>query len=180
MKFQNVDHIITAKHMSKTGNARDWITQCLDDIYKSKGVRIAVIEETDGTPLLARVHRGHWICDCEVCNGAMVVDPDYPVFFCCTCFNRNNRGRLRPVIFPEESERLLLEQELLRRPVNDVAGVTDSDRAANARAVLYKRMKDGTELPMLREWLPYESLEVIREQNKLVETWEKEIKQKGK
>ena len=108
----------------------------------------------------------------------MVVDVDYPAFFCCNCFNRNNGGALRPVQFPPALERLEIERLLLERPVNDVAGITDSDRAASAQAILYKDMPNGQTVGVLREWLPGETVEELREQNKLVAQWKNEIKVK--
>ena len=60
----------------------------------------------------AVVDNGRWIAKCE-CNGAEYVDPDYPLFFCCSCGNKSTDSRLRPVIFPGDMKKI--ETELLSR-----------------------------------------------------------------
>ncbi len=42
-----------------------------------------------------------WVAMCE-CGGAEVVDPNEPVFFCCSCGNAKVGGLWRPVNFPQE------------------------------------------------------------------------------
>lgn len=63
-----------------------------------------------GKPVSAFVDYGRWVAQCE-CNGAEIVDPDVPEFFCFSCGNESNGGRLRPVIFPNEIKEI--EKQLL-------------------------------------------------------------------
>lgn len=178
--FQSINYIIRSKHLVKSGNPKDWITQCLDNIFKNRGVKIEVREQVKGSAVIARVYNGHWIADCDVCKGAMFVDPDYPFFFCCECFNRSNDGCLRPIQFPNENDRLEIEKLLLERPVNDIAGVTDSERAGRALPILYQEFADGSTQGLLRNWEPQETIENLKEQNKLVEKWKKATKKGGR
>lgn len=136
MNIKSVDYIITAKHYG--GSAREYIRKMQRAIHR-RGVPVNVRNleaEPTGIPVLARIWQGQWIADCE-CNGACFVDPEEPVFFCFTCGNRANDQQPRPVIFPPEEERKEIERLLLERPVNDLGGLTDLERAGLAKPVLF-------------------------------------------
>lgn len=157
--MKNVDYIITAAHLSGTNKGRDWLTKLKADIEARRGIKIVMKNEAADSPVYARIYRGHWIADCDVCGGAMFVDPSDPVFFCLECFNRRENGRVRPVIFPDDRQEI--ERAILERPVNDYAGVTDSERAGRA----FYAAGGQT---FTRDWIPGETAEDIRRQNEAI------------
>lgn len=74
--------------------------------------------EPTGKPVNAEVNHGRWICNCETCHGAEVVDPADPFFFCLSCLNKDNDHNLRPVMFPAGMQRIeavLLERKEARQ-----------------------------------------------------------------
>jgi hypothetical protein len=179
--FSSVDYIISAKHYG--GSARGYIRKQQQDLHRSRGIAVTIKDldqEPTGIPVKARIWQGQWIADCE-CNGASFVDPDEPVYFCFSCGNRVNGSKPRPVIFPATLERLEIERLILERPVDDLAGLTDLERAGMAKAVLHKEVSlpDGTTalLPMVRSWEPHESIEDLRaQQEEPIRKWRKELK----
>lgn len=160
--MKHVDYIITSKHLG--GSNRAWVMKLKTDIEKKRGIKITMKDTLAKSPVFARIYRGHWIADCDVCNGAMFVDPSEPVFFCLECFNRKENGKLRPVIFPEDRQNI--EAAVLERPINDYAGVTDSERAM--RAFIQAGDKIAT-----RDWIPGETAEDIRKQNAVIQGMKK-------
>lgn len=168
--MKSIDYIVTAKHYG--GSARGYIRKMQDAKYKS-GIAVQINglnEEPTGVPVNARIWQGQWIADCEWCNGACFVDPDEPVFFCFGCGNRANGSRPRPVVFPEDVKKI--EELILSRPVNDVAGLTDMERAGMSKPILFVEKvmtgddgKDVTvRLPLARSWEPGESVEDLCDQ----------------
>jgi hypothetical protein len=101
------------------------------------------------------------------------VDPDEPVFFCFGCGNRENAGYLRPVIFPPA--RLEIEKLVLERPVDDIRGLDDLDRAPQARPLVFAQVDRGdgniVTLPLSRSWTPNETVEELMRQNQAVYDW---------
>lgn len=156
---KTVNHIITAKDLSPTGRPRDWMLKLKGDIEKRRGIKITFRETMAKSPVYARIYRGHWIADCDVCSGAMFVSPDDPVFFCVECFNRKDNGKLRPIIFPDNRQDI--EAAILERPVNEFAGVTESERAGRASLTVGGRT-------FTRDWMPGETAEMIRQQNAVI------------
>jgi len=65
-----------------------------------------------GKPVDAQIDFSRWIGRCE-CGGAEIIDPDYPYFYCFSCGNKSNKGKLRPVTFPVDYK--IIETELLTR-----------------------------------------------------------------
>jgi len=180
--MENINYIVTAKHYG--GSARGYIRKMQNDIHKNRGIAVTIKKLDDapnGNPVKALIWQGQWIAECEWCNGATFVDPDEPVFFCFGCGNRANGSQPRPVIFPAEYRKI--EELILSRPVNDMAGLTDLERAGMSRAILFveKRTLDekGTEvtvtLPLSRSWEPGESVEdLISQQEEPIRKWKKE------
>lgn len=114
---------------------------------------------TTGKSVTAFVSFGFWIARCE-CNGAEYVAPGEP-FYCQSCGNYENGGQPRPVIFPEDKQQI--EDELLRRPIMHGTGRNIVERTQRQRAVIQ------TEKGWLsRTWLPEETLDDIKEQNKIL------------
>lgn len=174
--LKSVDFIVTAKHYGD-GSARGYIRKMQRDIHRRGiAVRIKGLDaEPTGTPVTARIWQGQWIAECE-CGGASFVDPDEPIFFCFGCGNRINDSHPRPVSFPPEMERLEIERLILERPVNDVAGLTDLERAGMAQPVIHVQ-KQGRSVPLTRSWSPGESIEDLHEQqDEAIKKWRKELK----
>lgn len=177
MELKNVDFIVTAKHYSTAegadGTVRGRISKMIADIRQRRGVVVSAdLDNVSGDPVIARIWQGQWIADCE-CRGAQFVDPSEPIFFCTDCLNRLNNGRARPVAFPAEAERMEIEKLILARPVNDVRGVTDLERAGGAQPVIFVEIEPGNVQPLRRDWLPSETVEDLRAQNAPVEAWKK-------
>lgn len=180
--IKSVDYIIKARHYG--GSARGYIRKMQKGFMKH-GIAVTIKDldgEPTGAPVYARVWQGQWIANCE-CNSASFVDPEEPVFFCFGCGNRSNGSKPRPVVFPEEWREI--EQKLLERPVNDIAGLTDNERAGMAQAVLYKEKlePDGVGgsrkiiLPLTRSWEPGETLaDLADQQDAVVRNWHAELK----
>ena len=74
------------------------------------GVAVPPIDQLDDRPVVARIHRGMWIADCE-CGGAELIWLDEPVFRCSDC-----HGPWRRVILPDVDERVKITACLLVRP----------------------------------------------------------------
>lgn len=72
---------------------------------------IKLSDELSENPVTARIDHGRWIADCE-CKGAEYVDPDEPIFFCASCKNAADEGRLRSVKFPPAATRKKIEKKL--------------------------------------------------------------------
>jgi len=174
--MQSVGYIVTAKHYATRDGARtvrERIQRLAIGIRQRNGlINLHVNDDPKGFAVLAEIDFGQWIGHCE-CGGAEFVDHEEPIFMCFSCGNRNNAGYLRPVIFPAERE--TIEALVLERPVNDLRGLDDLDRAYQAKPLLFAQMEnsDGTSqaLPLSRSWTPNESVDELRRQNKAVYAW---------
>jgi hypothetical protein len=177
--FTSVNYIITAKHYGN-GSARGYIRNMQKLIHQRRGVSVTINgleDEPTGAPVEARIWQGQWIADCE-CRSASFVDPDEPVFMCFGCGNRANGQKPRPVIFPPEAERKEIERLLLERPVDDLAGLTDLERAGMARALINVENEQGERLPLTRSWNPGQSpADLHAEQDIHVKNWHKALKE---
>lgn len=164
------DYIITSKHYSPTGISMDYLTTQRDIIHKTRGVFLEINQVPAGKPVLARIERGQWIADCE-CGGATFVDPEWPYTFCFNC--RTNGSHLRPVEFPENWKEI--ELTLLERPVNDMAGLTDNEKAMLSKPLIVVQGKGGLD----RNWNPGETVEELhRQHDKPLMEWRKSLKGK--
>lgn len=175
-KITSLDRIITAKDYG--GSARAYIRRQQINLHRTRGISVTIKDldgKPSGLPVKARIWQGQWIADCE-CNGACFVDPDEPIFFCFSCGNRANGQRPRPVEFPPEAERKEIERLLLERPVNDLAGLTDNERAGLAQPLLW--MDTGTTmLPLSRSWEPGETPADLRaQQEEPIRKWREGLK----
>ncbi len=178
MNIKSVDFIVSAKHYG--GSARGYIRKQQQAKHKA-GVPVTIRGLDDapvGQPVQARVWQGQWIADCDICRGASFIDPEEPVFFCFGCGNRANGGYPRPVTVPENWREI--EATLLQRPVNDMAGITDLERAALARPVIEVEVQtpEGPRnLPLVRSWEPHETVEDLQaQQDEPIRQWRKELK----
>lgn len=196
----SVNRIISAKDYG--GSTKAYIRKWQKEKMKA-GIQV-LIRDIDqpatGKPLPAVIWQGQWIVRTDCCNSASFVDPDEPIFVCFTCANRANDNRPRPVLFPPEAERKEIERLILERPVEDVAGLTDMERAGLARPLLYveveeleistggpagfmdmQQMQPRTvkrTYPLVRSW-EGESLEALHaEQDVVVKNWHKKLKEK--
>lgn len=102
------DKIVTTKDLIDQKHAKN-INELRASMAK---MTKKIIKEGDATgkPVEAFVDFGRWVARCE-CNGAEIVDPESPEFFCYSCGNASNNGRLRPVSFPKEMKQI--EEQLL-------------------------------------------------------------------
>lgn len=76
--------------------------------------KTVVNEISNRAVVLARINAGRWIADCE-CNGAEYVHPEQNTFFCSSCGNLQDGGKLRLVEFPKDYKKI--EVELLKRKI---------------------------------------------------------------
>lgn len=121
-------------------------------------------------PVKARIELGQVCADCE-CGGVEFVCVEQPFFYCFACFNRLDGGALRPVVFPNAETWAEITRLVLLRPVNDVRGADEADRAAGAKAIIYLEQPDGRHLPLTRSWNPHESIEDLLRENEAVEKY---------
>lgn len=169
-QFKSIDYIVTARHYSTDGTALGYLKRIRDEIAAKRGIFLPIIEVPAGEPLLARIHRGQWIADCE-CGGATFVDPEWPFTYCFTC--RQNGDHIRPVTFPENWKEI--ERVILERPVNDRAGLTDLERAGLARPMILVEDKGG----LAREWGPHETVaDLHAQQDAPIKAWHKSMRGK--
>lgn len=177
MPIKSLDYIITAKHYGN-GSARQYVKNQQIKIKRDRGIAVTVndLEKVaTGEPVQARIWQGQWIADCE-CKSASFVDPEEPIFFCFGCANRLNGNKPRPVIFPPEEERKEIERLLLERPVDDMAGLTDMERAGMAKALLLKQSGQAG-LPLTRSWEPYETIDDLHaQQDAPIAEWRRSLK----
>jgi len=61
----------------------------------------------------------------------------------------------------------LIEAAILARPVNDIKGATDLERAGLAQPAIVIKSSQG-EFPLVRSWKPEESLDELLKQNAVV------------
>lgn len=164
-----INRIISAKDYGGSGSA--YLRKQQEELRR-KGISVIIhgMDKPSGKPVLPEIWQGQWIARCEDCNGASFIDPDEPMFFCFGCGNRMNGGFCRPVLMPENWKEI--ETVLLERPVNDVAGLTDLERAGMARPVIFVEKEvevDGKtvtlSLPLVRSWKHGETVEELRQQH---------------
>jgi hypothetical protein len=189
VNMQSLDYIITAKHYAAREGAKtvkERILRIRERLHKNNGIRLTIAEADkapSGKAVRAEINFGQWIAVCE-CGGAEFVDPDEPLFFCFSCGNRANESRIRPVTFPPKSERELIERLVLERPVDDLRGMTDLERAHQARALIYQQVETeaggaSVALPLTRCWTPDESLQELTLQNIAITAWRESLKEPG-
>lgn len=177
MNIKPLDRIISAKDYG--GSGKGYLRKHQEELRRKSGVSVNIhgIDNPTGTPVLPEIWQGQWIARCEFCNGASFIDPDEPVFFCFGCGNRMNGGYCRPVIIPDNWKEI--EAVLLERPVNDVAGLTDLERAGMARAVIHVEEKvdvDGMTVvlkqPLVRSWIYGETVaDLHNQQDESIRRW---------
>ncbi len=173
--METVNRLITAKDYA----IREGVATVRERIMKrhlkwqrkSKVPLPIKLDVISSRPVYARIELGQVIADCE-CGCAEFVDIEEPIFYCFECFNRRDGGAVRPVQFPDADTWAEITRLVLLRPVNDVRGLDDADRAANAQAVIYFEQADGRHLPLTRTWNPGELIENLLKENEVIEKWE--------
>lgn len=168
--MDSLSRIITAKDYSERegagGSVRARILKMREKYHKGRNIALTLngIDAAKGDAVRARIWQGQWIADCE-CGGAEFVEPSEPIFYCFSCGNRANHNYVRPVEFPVERE--AIEAAVLARPVDDVRGLTDLERAGLAKPLVIVDA-GGNQFPLTRSWNPDESLGELLEQNKVL------------
>ena len=159
-----IDRIITAKDYAQREGAktvRERIEKICEKMRLRNVMDTPINGKPKGKPVSAELNFGQWIAKCPDCPGAEAVDPDEPIFYCFSCGNFSNGGQPRAVIFPPEKERKAIEKEILKRPVKVGRGTHDIERLTLAEPMA--RDEKGL---LSRSWLPGETLDDIKEQNK--------------
>ena len=169
--MDSLTRIITAKDYSERegagGSVRARILKTREMYHKKKNIALTIlgIDAAQGAAVRARIWQGQWIADCE-CGGAEFVEPSEPIFYCFSCGNRVNHNYVRPVEFPVERE--AIEAAVLARPVDDMRGLTDLERAGLAKPLVIVDA-GGSQFPLTRSWNADESLSELLEQNKVLD-----------
>ena len=88
-------------------------------------------------PLYAEIDHANWRVVCDTCREAMVINYG-ELYFCPNCLNAAYGGKARLVMFPNQSDRIRIEELLSKRPN-----------------------------PNNRNWLPYETVENLIKENEL-------------
>jgi len=173
--METVNRLITAKDYcvrESAANVKERIAKRHARMTRKLKVPLPLkLDVTSPRPVKARIELGQVIADCE-CGCAEFVDMDEPVFFCFECFNRRDGGALRPVVFPDPETWAEITRLVMLRPVDDLRGMDDADRAAGAKAVIYLEQPDGRHLPLTRTWNPGETIEDLLKENEAIEKWE--------
>ena len=154
-----MDQIVNGKHVAlahKEKSFRDWVLHISAEKYQRNIIKYPFTGKVaERKTVNARVDFGRWMADCPDCNGCEYVDPDDPFFFCLSCGNVMLEGYARRVVFPKNMAEI--EKELVRRPVNDLIGSNDVDRAMKARPI-YPGLS--------RSWNPHETVTDLKNQLK--------------
>jgi hypothetical protein len=172
-KMDNVSFIVTARNYSlrygADGSVRGFVRKWQQKLHRERAIAVNVRGldgEPVGMPVRGYIHQGQWLAECDACGGHEFVDPNEPVFFCWGCVNRANNGYIRPVEFPADWREI--EAAILARPVNDMRGESDLERAGMAQPRVVIRVEAGSVLPLVRSWKPDESLEDVLRQNEVL------------
>jgi hypothetical protein len=157
-----MDKIITALDYAKQNGCKT-VREHLEKIQAKMKKRYdtPLTGTPKGKPVAAEINFGRWIARCPDCNGAEDVDPNEPIFYCFSCGNFSNNGRPRSVIFPPTKERKAIEAEILKRPVKIRGGANELERMVNAVPEVVT--DEGI---LSRSWLPGETVDEIKRQNK--------------
>jgi len=154
-----MNEIVNGKHLAIAKgekSLRDWVLKTAADRFRKGAFRYPftgkIIEKKS---VNARIDFGRWIFDCPDCNGCEFVDPSDPFGYCLSCGNVTIEGHARLVIFPKNMDGI--ENELLKRPVNDLIGANDVDRALKAKPVYFA---------LSRSWNPGETIADLKKQMK--------------
>jgi hypothetical protein len=150
----------------------DRIMKMRDQILRVKHVLLPIQAEKYAIdPVYGFIENSQWIARCE-CGGCEFVDPDDGVFYCFSCCNRAYNSMLRHVVFPDADTRKEIEQLLLLRPVDDLRGQTDLERAGLARALILVQVSEDVALPLTRSWNVGETLDDLHaQQDDAIEAW---------
>ncbi len=65
------------------------------------------------SPAIAYINGGRWLGTCPICGSTEYVASIRPILFCHTCHNDDIQQAARPVVFPPEAEKILIELTLL-------------------------------------------------------------------
>lgn len=177
-----VQRIITAKDYclrDGVGSVKERIKNIQKDILSKKKIKIGVqIDKVSSRPVYARIELGQWCASCE-CGGVEFVDPDEPIFFCFSCGNKVDAGKLRSVIFPPQPEREEIERLVLLRPVEERRGLDDLERVHMAIPLVYLEDEQGNLLPLTRTWNPSEDISHLEKENEVIEKWQNALMKAG-
>lgn len=104
-----------------------------------------------GAPLVAFVDFSRWLVRCE-CGQYNYADPDEPAMFCARCGNGNS-GMARPILFPPEAVRRMIERALFERPVIPHPMAKNVIEAARLAKPVY--------IHLPRSWHPSQSVDEL-------------------
>ena len=180
VNFASLDHIITSKHYAQQmgcASSLERLMKIREQIHLTKHIILPMQENKYAIDAVyGFIEIGQWIARCE-CGGCEFVDPDEPVFYCFSCCNRAHAHMLRRVIFPDFATRQGIERLLMLRPVDDVRGQTDLERAGLARALIMVQVDENTVLPLARSWNADETLDDLHtQQDQAIIAWNKSMK----
>lgn len=106
--------ITYAEDEFKVTNLLDWLT-VLDARMAAQGIPPAprpLGEAPDAAPVHARMDHARWIGDCE-CGSAVMLFRDGPWFWCPSCANSAAGGKMRPIVWPPDVERINRDKSTL-------------------------------------------------------------------
>ena len=157
------EKIFDADDLAKRDGAKthqEWINRLSKEQKRRNILDTPFTGKVSGDPAVAFVDFGRWIAKCpdDNCNGAEYVSFEEKVFYCFSCGNIANFGDGRPVQFPRNKKSI--EKELLKRPQQFTTGGNPLNRQFHARPK-HRRLS--------RTWNAEESLDDLKEQNKVVE-----------
>lgn len=173
--ISSLDYFITSRHYAQQmgcESSMERIMKMREAIHLSKHIILHIqANKIASDPVCGFIENGQWIARCE-CGGCEFVDPDEPVFFCFSCCNRAYNGMIRNVKFPDYETRQEIERLLLLRPVDDIRGITDLERAGLARALIVVQIDEDATMPLTRSWNVGETLDDLHnQQDNAINAW---------
>lgn len=84
------------------------------EVFTQQRLLQALNKADAANKVYAYINRNRWIADCP-CGGAEVVNENEPFFYCFSCHNEGNKGRLYKVSFPKKHDIKKIETALKAR-----------------------------------------------------------------
>ncbi len=159
-----MDKIFDGDDIAARGRVKSYrmlmLSNCMK-AFKKNYLDTQPVNKIAGEAVAAQISFSRWVAICPDCGGVEYVSKTEKFFYCLSCGNIKNSGRLRPVKFPRDIEGI--EAMVLDRPVL-VEGVAGNpiNRAMNCKPHSLDKK------PMPRDWQPGISKKEYRGENKRI------------
>lgn len=136
-----------------------WIKKMSKTLQNQLGIKYIYNGEIAGKSVVAFINGGRWSAMCPTCGpmATEYVNSLENIFYCFNCGNESLYGKARPVVFPSDEIMILIEEELLKRPMRNRGG-----NHILAQALQSTPIVKGVG----RNWFPPETVLDLQAQNK--------------